>query len=300
MKAKQNCVNRKFKPVFILISHRLLLHLALVCTLETGFENRFITSLNCLFSMFFFNPNFYYISVILQVICVLHCMRKGNQNKWIWIIVFLPVVGCIAYLFTEVITNRDVRNVQSGLGEIINPSGSIRKLEANLQFADTFANRMALADAYLAAGFTDKAIDLYERSREGAFEENEHLIAQLIRAYDAKRQYNDIIVLAKKIYNIPQFRGSHAHILYAKALEAGSKHAEAEKEFKMMGGRFSNYEGRYEYGLFLLRTNRHEEGRRMFSDMLSEASHLSPREKRFYRVWFAKAKEELRKMQVVQ
>ena len=79
--------------------------------------------------MFFLNPNFYYISVILQAICVFHCIRKGNQNKWIWIIVFLPFIGCLIYFFTEIVNSRDIQKVQSGLGEVFNPSGSIRKLE---------------------------------------------------------------------------------------------------------------------------------------------------------------------------
>jgi hypothetical protein len=111
----------------------------------------------------FFNNNFYYITGALQLICVIHCIRKGNQQKWIWIIVFVPLVGGIAYIVTEMFTGREIQQVQSGIGSLINPSGSIRKLEENLRFSDTFNNRIALADAYLATGQTDKAVEFYER-----------------------------------------------------------------------------------------------------------------------------------------
>src|SRR5882762_10969040 len=101
--------------------------------------------------MFYEYPYFYYITIGLQAICAIHCVRKGNQNKWLWLIIFLPVVGSLIYIFTEIFTGNDMANVQSGMGAVFNPSGKIKKLEDNLRFADTFANKVALADAYLAA-----------------------------------------------------------------------------------------------------------------------------------------------------
>src|SRR5829696_7536428 len=92
---------------------------------------------------------FYYITFGLQAICAIHCLRRGTQNKWIWIIIFLPLIGCIIYIFTEMFTGREMQEVQSGLGSLFNPSGRISRLEENLRFADTFQNRVILADAYL-------------------------------------------------------------------------------------------------------------------------------------------------------
>ena len=247
--------------------------------------------------MFFFNPNFYYVSIILQIICVFHCIRKGNQNKWIWIIVFLPLVGCLIYFFTEIVNSGDIQKVQSGLGEVFNPSGSIRKLEENLRFSDTFNNRVALADGYLYAGNTDKAIELYESSLKGAFVENEHVLAQLVVAYSKKQRYRDVINCAEKLYHLPQFSFSRAHILYAQALAKEGLKEKAEKEFRKMNSKYSHYEGRYYYGLFLLGEERTDEAYDLFKEMVSEGTHLSSRERKYYREWFVKAKEELKRMQ---
>jgi hypothetical protein len=98
---------------------------------------------------------------------------------------------------------------------------------------------------------------------------------------------------------LPQFNFSRAHVLYAAALDYAGNSQEAEKEFISMKGRFSNYEARYQYGLFLIRNNRPEEARLSFTEMIDEASHLSPVEKRYNRAWFAKSKEELRKMKTL-
>lgn len=136
--------------------------------------------------MFYFS-NYYYIVIILQAICVIHCLRKGRQQNWIWLLVFLPLVGCLIYIFTEIFTRREMQNMQLGVSTILNPGGSVRRLEENLRFSDTFANRIALADAYLATGNTDRAIGLYESSLTGNFTENEHVLNQLTIAYYQKK-----------------------------------------------------------------------------------------------------------------
>jgi len=247
-----------------------------------------------------FGPNLnyiYYVTIGLQAICALHCIRKGNQNKWLYIIIFLPIIGSLIYFFSEIFTKGQLRNVQSGMGAVIQPTGGIRKLQEQLKFTDTFENRVALADAYLATGQTEKAIELYEKSHTGVFTENEHLLSQMIVAYYKAHRDEDIIPLAQKLYKSPQFLRSQAHLLYAIALGNTGKPELAEKEFKTMSSRFSCFEQRYNYGLFLIKQGREEEAENIFNEMLGEASHLSSRERRDSRQWFAAAKDALRNLE---
>ncbi|MEP7144426.1 MAG: PLDc N-terminal domain-containing protein [Ferruginibacter sp.] len=244
--------------------------------------------------MFSLYANYYYVVIGLQAICAIHCIRKGNQNRWIWLIIFLPLLGSLIYIFTEIFTRRGIEQVQSGVGAVFNPSGKIKTLQENLRFADTFNNRMALADAYLDAGQVDKAIELYEKSLTGTFIGNEQANMQLIIAYFEKRRFEDLITTAKKIYHLPQFVRSRAHMLYAISLGYTNNNEAAEKEFAFMKGRFSNYESRYHFGMFLKRSMRVEEAKKVFMEMLDESSHLSPNEKRNNRTWLNHAKEELK------
>jgi len=246
--------------------------------------------------MLFANSYLYYIPIALQAICVIHCLRKGNQNKWIWIIVCLPVIGALIYFFSEILTGNEINNVTSGMGSVLNPGGNIKKLEAQLRFTDTFHNRIALADAYLAKGYTENAIDLYETSLTGVFTENEHVIKQLIIAYANVGRYADILPLAKKMYNSPQFIRSRVHMLYAQALEHTGNNEQAEKEFKTMNSRFANFEARYQYALFLLRSGQEEKAKQLLDTLVYEGGHLSPRERRANQLWISKAKEELRRI----
>lgn len=246
--------------------------------------------------MFFENPNFYYLSLLLQAFCVIHCIRKGKQSKWIWLIVLLPFIGCIAYFFSEILTGRQLSGMQHGVSAVIKPKGNLKKLEARLKFTDTFNNRVMLADAYLASGSTDKAIELYESSLTGAFAENEHVLLQLVKAYYEVGRYDAVIKAAKKIYTTPQFTRSRPHLFYALALEKTGNIAQAEIEFGKMKGKFSNYESRYEYGLFLARNNRLAEAKEIFLAIADEANHLSSRERQQHKEWFSKTRQVMKNM----
>lgn len=245
--------------------------------------------------MFFYSPSFYYVTIGLQLICVIHCIRRGRQTNWIWLIVFLPIVGSIAYIFTEIFSKRDLEKVQSGMGSVLNPSGNIKKLQANLRFSDTFNNKVALADAYLKAGFINEAIELYESSLTGNFIENEYVFSKLIIAFSAIKRYEEIVPLGKKLINSPEFQRSRSHILYAIALGYTGNNNEAEKEFIKMKSKFSNYEARYEYARFLMRADRQTEATQLLSEMLNESNHLSSRERRDNRQWFQQSRDELKK-----
>ena len=246
--------------------------------------------------MFFLNNYFYYIAIGLQIICVVHCLRKRNQTLWIWLIVFLPLVGCLAYLFMEVFNRQSVQQMQYGIDNTFFPAGNIKKLEKQLQFSDTFNNRILLADAYLSAGDTGKAIQIYETSLTGAFEENEHVLMQLIVAYFHAGRYADVITTTKKVYSKPLFINSRQRVLYAIALDKTGETALAEKEFSGMKGKYAYFEARYQYGLLLLDKNRINEAKNIFADIVSEYSYLTSFEKTNNRQWFNNAKQELRKI----
>ena len=251
-----------------------------------------------MFRMFPFIPGYYYyVSIALQAICVIHCLRKGTEQKWIWLIIFLPLIGCIAYIFTEMIPRRNTGDWRVDLGSLLmSPAGRIRRLEENLSFANTVNNRVLLANAYLTVGRTEEAIELYQTSLTGAFTENEYAIGRLIEAYFMTQRYAELIALARKIYKSPQFARSRAHLLYARALDLSGDKEGAEIEFKKMKGRFADFEARYQYGLFLQRAGRDEEAQVLLEDIVKEAQHLSSRERRSNQTWIQKSREELKRV----
>lgn len=249
--------------------------------------------------MFSFLGNFYeyyFLVLILQGYCVYHSFRRGTQQKWLWIIVFLPFIGSIVYLFTEVIKKRHVSNVQATVVNVVNPKGRISELEKQFKFSNTFTNRVALADAYLASKMYDKAIELYEPGLTGAFSNDEHVVGNLIEAYHHVGRYEEIARIGHKLTNNINFSKTRNNLYYAWALEKVGKTDLVEAQYKAMNHRFGNYEARYNYGNFLLRQYRKEEAAIIFYDIVEEGQHLSRKEKGDSSVWINKAKEEWTKL----
>jgi hypothetical protein len=91
---------------------------------------------------------FYYFIIALQVFCFYHAYKNKKNIYWYFILFFVPLLGCIIYLLTQVINKKDVTNISQEITTIINPTKKINDLEKVLQFSKTFQNRINLADAY--------------------------------------------------------------------------------------------------------------------------------------------------------
>ena len=111
-------------------------------------------------------------TILCQVACVVHCIRLGRNQFWIWPIVFFPVVGCIAYFIVEVLPgmqgNRHVRTMRAQAAKAIDPEREVRAARDALGLADTVANRIRLADALAAVKRPGEAIPLYREALDGA------------------------------------------------------------------------------------------------------------------------------------
>jgi hypothetical protein len=250
-----------------------------------------------MFGFLSFFYEYYYVVIVLQAICVFHCVRKGKQQNWIWLIVFLPVIGCIAYVFTEIIKQRHVSTVQSGVVSVINPGGRISDLEKRFKFSNTFTNRVALADAHLENKNYQQAIELYEPGLTGMHDDNEHVIKNLISAYHHLERFDDIVKIAPKAKKSVDFSKSRANLLYALALEHTGNISDSEREYQGMNHRYSNFEARYFYGDFLLRNERTTEALEIFQEVVNEGSQMNRREKGEGRIWIEKAGHELNTLQ---
>lgn len=242
---------------------------------------------------------YYYIVLVLQGLCVFHSFRRGTQQRWIWIIVFLPLVGSLVYIFTEVIQKRDVKSVTGNLGNVLNPGGRIKKLEERLSFSDTFANRMLLADAYLEAKMYDKAISLYEENLTSQINTSENSLKNLVQAYYKTGRYEDVVKTAPLVSNTMDFSKTPCNLYFALALVELNKSQEAEAQFKKMNQRFCNYEARYMYAMFLAAENRNEEALQVFQAIVTEGAHLGSRERSENSEWISGAQKQQKRLQAV-
>lgn len=109
---------------------------------------------------------YYALTIVVQILCVMHVVRTGREKWWIMLIIFLPLVGMAAYFLIEVLPDmqgdRRVRYARKVASNKLDPEKDIRGARDALEIADTVANRTRLADALVGRGDFDAAIHEYE------------------------------------------------------------------------------------------------------------------------------------------
>lgn len=236
---------------------------------------------------------YFYLVVVLQVYCVYHCYVNRNQYYWIFIVLFLPALGSIFYLFLNVFQKRDIEKVQEGITTVINPTKKITDLEKKLEFAETFENRVALADAYLEAGILDKAEEEYKTSLVGTFENDFYVNAQLLKTYYYSAQYEAVLRSAESLENLSKFNKSEASFLYGLALEKTGNTKLAEDFLAKFDAPYSRYQERLELAKFYIRNNKTAEARLILEEIQQESSGMSTTSYKHNKIFIKKAKELL-------
>jgi len=126
------------------------------------------------------------VPYILQLALIIHCIKTNKPFYWIYLIIFIPYVGGVAYLLVELLpallNSRQLRQTGQSIVRTFNPSVTIKKLEEQLENQDTVSNRTALAQAYIKAQQYDKAVPLLRSCLSGPFADDRATLLLLAQA----------------------------------------------------------------------------------------------------------------------
>ncbi len=196
----------------------------------------------------------------------------------------MPLIGCVIYLITQVYNKRDAEKITNEITHIINPTKKIKDLEKQLEFSESYQNRVNLADAYLENKDYKNAIPYYLDSIEGNKQNDFYVIKQLIECYFNLEDCEKVISYTEKIKDHPEFKKSRSQFLYGLALEKVGKIEEAETNLKEIDIRYSFYEERLILAKFLLSRSKKEEAKDILEEIKTESQYMTKPNKRIYRL----------------
>ncbi len=225
----------------------------------------------------------YYLILLLQGYCIYHMYKNRNPYYWAFLIMFIPIIGSIIYLITQVYNKRDAEKITSEITHIINPTKKIKDLEKQLQFSESYQNRVNLADAYLEIKDYYNAIAHYLESIEGNQQNDLYVFKQLIECYFNIEDCEKVVLYAEKIIDHSEFKKSRSQFLYGLALERIGKVEEAEANLKAIDIRYSFYNERLIYAKFLLSRNKTSEGKEVLEEIYAESQHMTKLNKRLFK-----------------
>ncbi|NER12345.1 tetratricopeptide repeat protein [Leptobacterium flavescens] len=235
---------------------------------------------------------YYYLILAFQGFCIYHAYKNRKEYYWYFLIIFLPLIGCLIYLFTQVFSKSDVDKAQQELTHLVDPGKRIRDLERRMKFTDTFENRVALADAYLLTERYDEAIGLYEKSLDGMFKNDYYTISKLVEAYFRKGDVEKTLEYAGRIKNASEFKKSRSQFYYGLALNEADRWEEAEEQLRQTDLRYSNYEERITFADLLKQRGKLKDALEIYKEIISEGEYMKPENRRKNRLFIQRAREQ--------
>jgi hypothetical protein len=241
--------------------------------------------------------------VALQIACAVHCARSGRSGGWIMIILFMPVVGSLAYVVMEVLPGSGAHvaahKARAKVAQKLDPEKPLRLARERLEIADTSANHLAVADALVDRGEWHTAILHYEKAEAKAPGGSDRGIRlKLIKAcFEAGRTKRARDMLEALPPSGLQSDNDKASLLLARMLEAEGESARALALYNDVGRRLPGAEPQCREAGLLLSLGRRAEA----YIALTEAERRAKRMDRHERAkdpdmyaWIAETLAELR------
>ena len=196
-----------------------------------------------------------------------------------WLIVFVPLLGSLIYLYTTFYSKSAVNNITDGLKGVINSNYQVQKLERETKFTDTVANKKNLAIQYLQKGRVTESIELLNSCISGIHNGDQELNRLLLQAHFLQEDYPKCISIGESIHD-PLFIKSEEMALLAWSYYYVGSLVQAEATFRSQDHKFSNYYQRLEFAKYLLKVGRISEALDLAELMLEEIEHMDAYERK--------------------
>jgi hypothetical protein len=238
------------------------------------------------------------LTILIQAAFIVHVIKTGRNQLWIWAIALLPVVGWLAYFVVELVPTMfggsTARRARSGMQRMIDPDRDLRRAAAEVQISGNVDARRRLAEEHFERGQYDAAIEMYEAGLKGIFEHDPTLLLGLARAQFAKRDYAGARASLERLTSQnPDFKSTDAHLLYARTLDAQDALDEAERQYASIAPAYPGAEAKLRYGLLLKRRGKIQEARRELKDLLDSAQLGPAHYRKAQAEWLERARREL-------
>jgi len=235
---------------------------------------------------------------VMQLALIIHVLKTGRSYYWIMFLVFVPLLGGLAYLVIELLPQftgsiagqRAVRTVKKTL----NPGADLRQHEAAWNQSPNVDNGRRYAEALMDSGDIDKAEDIIGQALKGLFATEPTLLLQKARLQFARNRTDETVKTLELLQqHNPDFHSAEAHLLYARALEAQGKIDDAVREYAAVAGYFPGVEARYRLALCLATAGNTKASRTELESILNDAKLAPPHFRKSQKPWLDAVRSEL-------
>ncbi|HJQ55685.1 MAG TPA: tetratricopeptide repeat protein [Vineibacter sp.] len=209
----------------------------------------------------------------LDIIAIVHIVRNGYPQWWIYVVLFAPGVGAVAFFLFGVLPDlgktQAGRTVIANVRRSIDPDRDLRERAKAFDRAGTPQNAIDLAEELSRRGFPDDAIDLYGRVMTGLYENDPTLLIGRARAEFGKGDFAAARASLERVQqHHPGYVSREGHLLYARSVEALGDVGQAAEEYEALIPTYPGPEAKVRYALMLDRLGDKARARTLFADVV--------------------------------
>ncbi len=234
------------------------------------------------------------LSIAVQVTLIIHVIKAQRSQLWIWVLLFLPLAGGVAYVVVEILPelfrSLTVQRTVRGVRKAMDPGRDLRRYESEARVAGHVASRQRYAQELVRHERYDEAIAQYREALTGLYEHDPNLMLGVAQAQFGKGDAAAArATLDELIRSNPDFRSPEGHLLYARALESEGNVAKALEEYAVLAPSYPGAEGTVRYAQLLNAQGRHAEAQKLARELI-ERARIAPRHyRKAQRAWLEAA-----------
>src|SRR5215470_11553004 len=230
------------------------------------------------------------LSLLLQVGLIIHVIKTGRNQIWIWVLALLPFAGPIAYVAVELLPDlfrsRTAQRSARGFRKAIDPTRELRRYESEARVGANVATRQRYAEELVRHARYDEAISQYRQALTGLYEHDPNLMLGLAQAEFAKGDAGAARATLDELIRLnPDFRSPAGHLLYARALEAEGNVTRALEEYRVAAPAYPGAEAAVRYAQLLAAQGQRLEAQKIVRDLLEQARIAPGHYRRAQREW---------------
>ena len=238
------------------------------------------------------------LSIIVQVALIIHVVKTGRNQIWIWVLALLSLPGAIAYIAVEILPelfrSRTAQRTARGLRKAMDPGADLRRYESEARVGSNVASRQRYAQELVRHERYDEAIGQYREALTGLYEHDPNLMLGLAQAQFGKGEAAAArATLDELIQRNPDFRSPAGHLLYARALEAEGNVPKALEEYAVLAPSYPGAEASVRYAQLLQAQGRRAEAQKVARELLEQARIAPSHYRRAQRPWLDAAQRLL-------
>lgn len=233
---------------------------------------------------------FFFLSLLIQVLLIVHVIKTGRNQIWIWVLALLSLPGAVAYIAVELVPelfrSRTAQRTARGLRKAMDPSGDLRRFANEARVTGNVAARQRYAEELSRQGRHDEAIVQFREALTGLYAHDPNLMLGIARAQFAKGEAAAARATLDELIRLnPDFKSPEGHLLYARALESEGNLPKALEEYQVLAFSYPGAEAAVRYAQLLKSQGQPEEARKVARELLEQARIAPAHYRRAQKTW---------------